>query len=89
MIMNKLLIDYCKSRLDDSNYKPEYKEVANASFAKFIVDVAACIDDIRECDLLPFGTTNYEYEYKINWTFASEYSFIKRLIYTFDRVYGT
>ena len=24
-----------------------------------------------------------------NWTFASEYSFIKRLIYTFDRVYGT
>ncbi len=22
-------------------------------------------------------------------TFASEYSFIKRLIYTFDRVYGT
>ncbi len=66
MIMNKLLIDYCKSRLDDSNYKPEYKEVANASFAKFIVDVAACIDDIRECDLLPFGTTNYEYEYKIN-----------------------
>ena len=24
-----------------------------------------------------------------NWTFASEYSFTKRLIYTFDRVYGT
>ena len=23
MIMNKLLIDYCKSRMDDSNYKPE------------------------------------------------------------------
>jgi len=22
------------------------------------------IKDIRECDLLPFGTTNYEYEYK-------------------------
>ena len=39
MIMNKLLIDYCKSRLEDSNYKPEYKEVTNAS-AKFIVDVA-------------------------------------------------
>ena len=63
--MNKFLIDYCKSRLTDSNYKPEYKEVTNASFAKFIVDVAKCIDDIRECDLLPFGTTNYEYEYKI------------------------
>ena len=27
--------------------------------------------------------------YNSNWTFASEYSFIKRLIYTFDRVYGT
>jgi len=40
MIMNKLLIDYCKSRLEDSNYNPEYKEVTNASFAKFIVDVA-------------------------------------------------
>ena len=65
MIMNRLLIDYCKSRLDVSNFKPEYKEVTNASFAKFIVDVAECIDDIRECDLLPFGTTNYEYEYKI------------------------
>ena len=38
--MNRLLIDYCKSRLTDSNYKPEYKEVTNASFAKFIVDVA-------------------------------------------------
>lgn len=65
MIMNRLLIDYCKSRLADSNYKPEYKEVTNASFAKLIVDVAECINDIRECDLLPFGTTNYEYEYKI------------------------
>lgn len=63
--MNKLLIDYCKSRLANSNYKPEYKEVTNASFAKYIVDVANCIDDIRECDILPFGTTNYEYEYKI------------------------
>jgi hypothetical protein len=63
--MNKLLVDYCKSRLSDANYKPEYKEVTNASFAKFIVDVAKCIDDIREYDLLPFGTTNYEYEYKI------------------------
>ena len=63
--MNKLLIDYCKSRLADSNYKPEYKEVTNASFAKFIVDVAECIDDVRECDIFPFGTTNYEYEYKI------------------------
>jgi len=52
MIMNKLLIDYCKSRLEDSNYKPEYKEVTNASFAKFIENVAECIDDIRECDLL-------------------------------------
>ena len=38
--MNNLLIDYCKSRLADSSYKPEYKEVTNASFAKFIVDVA-------------------------------------------------
>ena len=38
--MNKYIIDYCKSRLANSNYKPEYKEVANASFAKFIVDVA-------------------------------------------------
>ena len=65
MIMNRLLIDYCKSRLVNSNFKPEYKEVTNASFAKFIVDVAECVDDIRECDLLPFGTTNYEYEYKI------------------------
>lgn len=65
MIMNKLLIDYCKSRLTDSNNKPEYKEVTNASFAKFISDVADCIDDIRECDILPFGMTNYEYEYKI------------------------
>ena len=64
--MNRLLIEYCKSRLADSNYKPEYKEVTNASFAKFIVDVAECIDDIRECDLLPFGTTNYEYEYKFS-----------------------
>lgn len=66
MTMNKLLIDYCKSRLSESNYKPEYKEVTNTSFAKFIVDVAECIDDIRECDLLPFGTTNYEYEYKFS-----------------------
>lgn len=65
MIMNRLLIDYCKSRLANSIYKPEYKEVTNASFAKYIVDVADCIDDIRECDLLPFGMTNYEYEYKI------------------------
>ena len=65
MIMNKFLIDYCKSRLTNPNYKPEYKEVTNASFAKFIVDVAECIDDIRACDLLPYGTTNYEYEYKI------------------------
>ena len=40
MIMNRLLFDYCKSRLKDSDYKPEYKEVTNASFAKFIVDVA-------------------------------------------------
>ena len=40
MIMNRLLIDYYKSRLEDSNDKPEYKEVTNASFAKFIVDVA-------------------------------------------------
>ena len=40
MIMNRLLIDYCKSRLADPNNKPEYKEVTNASFAKFIVDVA-------------------------------------------------
>ena len=63
MITIRLLIDYCKSRLEDSNYKPEYKEVTNASFAKFVVDVAECVDDIRECDLLPFGTTNYEYEY--------------------------
>lgn len=62
--MNKFLIDYCKSRLTDSKYKPEYKEVTNASFAKFIVDVAECIDDIRECDLLPFTVINYEYEYK-------------------------
>ena len=69
MIMNKLLIDYCKSRLANSNYKPEYKEVTNASFAKYIVDVADCIDDIRECDILPFGMTNYEYEY--NSSFAS------------------
>ena len=38
--MNKILIDYCKSRLANSNYKPEYKEVTKASFAKFIVDVA-------------------------------------------------
>ena len=38
--MNRLLIDYYKSRLTDSNYKPEYKEVTNASFAKFIADVA-------------------------------------------------
>ena len=64
MIMNRLLIDHSKSRLTDSNYMPEYKEVTNASFAKFILDVAECIDDIRECDLLPFGTTNYKYEYK-------------------------
>lgn len=63
--MNKLLIDYCKSRLTDPNYKPEYKEVTNASFAKFVVDVAACIDDIREYDMLPFSMINYEYEYKI------------------------
>lgn len=49
--MNKLLIDYCKSRLTDSNNKPEYKEVTNASFAKFISDVAECVDDIRECEL--------------------------------------
>jgi hypothetical protein len=40
MIMNKLLNDYCKSRLTDSHNKPEYKKVANASFAKFVVDVA-------------------------------------------------
>lgn len=52
MIMNKLLIDYCISRLADSNYKLEYKEVTNASFAKFIENVAECIDDLRECDLL-------------------------------------
>ena len=65
MIMNKFLIDYCKSRLTNPNYKPEYKEVTNASFAKYIVDVAKCVNDIRKCDILPFGTTNYEYEYKI------------------------
>ena len=64
--MNNFLFDYCKSRLTDPNYKPEYKEVMNNSFAKFIADVAECIDDIRECDLLPFGTTNYEYEYKFS-----------------------
>lgn len=40
MNMIKIIINYCKSRLSDSNYKPEYKEVTNASFAKFIVDVA-------------------------------------------------
>ena len=61
--MNKRLIDYCKSRLSESNYKLEYKEVTNASFAKFIMDVAECIDDIRESDLLPFSTTNHEYVY--------------------------
>lgn len=66
MNMNNFLFDYCKSRLTDPNYKPEYKEVMNNSFAKFIADVAECIDDIRECDLLPFGTTNYEYEYKFS-----------------------
>ena len=58
--MNKLLIDYCKSRLTDSNYKPEYKEVMNNSFAKFIADVAECIDDIRECVLLPLSVIKYE-----------------------------
>ena len=64
--MNNFLFDYSKSRLTNPNYKPEYKEVMNNSFAKFIADVAECIDDIRECDLLPFGTTNYEYEYKFS-----------------------
>lgn len=39
MNMNSLFIDYRKSRLADFNYKPEYKEVTSASFAKFIVDV--------------------------------------------------
>lgn len=63
MIMNRLLFDYCKSRLADSSNKSEYKEVTNASFAKFIVDMAECINDIRECDLLPFSTTNHEYVY--------------------------
>lgn len=46
MNMIKIIINYCKSRLSDSNYKPEYKEVTNVSFAKFIMDVAECIDDI-------------------------------------------
>jgi len=55
MTMNKLLIDYCKSRLTDSNYKPEYKEVTDESSAKFIADVAECMDDIRKFNLLPFG----------------------------------
>ena len=63
MIMNILLTDYCKSRLTISNNKLKYKNVTNASFAKFIVDVAECINDIRECDLLPFSTTNHEYVY--------------------------
>lgn len=40
MVMNNLLIDDCKSCMADSYYKPEYKEVPNASFAQFIVDVA-------------------------------------------------
>ena len=40
MTMNKLLIDYCKSRQADSNYMSESNEVTNASFAKFIVDMA-------------------------------------------------
>ena len=60
---NRLLIDYCKSRQADSNYMSESNEVTNASFAKFIVDMAECINDIRECDLLPFSTTNHEYVY--------------------------
>ena len=41
--MNRLLVEYCKSRLADSDYKQEYKEVTNSSFAKFIVDVAECL----------------------------------------------
>ena len=50
--MNRLLIDYCKSRLTDASYKPEYKEVTNGSFAKYIADVAECIADIRACVLI-------------------------------------
>jgi hypothetical protein len=50
--MNRLLIDYCKSRLTDSSYEPEYKEVTNESFAKYIVDVAECIAEIRACVLI-------------------------------------
>ena len=38
MIMKKLF-DYCKFRLTDTNFKPEYKEVTNESFAKFIENV--------------------------------------------------
>jgi len=39
----------------DSNDKPKYKEVTNASFAKFIVDDREPIDDIIVCDLLPLA----------------------------------
>ena len=50
--MNSFFIDYCKSRLTDSKYKPEYKEVTNSSFAKFIVNLAEYIDDSVVCSLL-------------------------------------
>ncbi len=52
MIMNILLTDYCKSRLTISNNKLKYKNVTNASFAKFIVDVKECIEDSVICFLL-------------------------------------
>ena len=57
--MNKLFMDYCKSRLTVSNNKPEYKVGSNVSFAIFIVDVAKCMNDIRECGLFPFNEINY------------------------------
>ena len=67
MIMNKLLIEYCKSRLTDSNYKQEYKEVTNASFAKFIVDVAECVDELRVIDKqTEFDYGNVESDFSID-----------------------
>lgn len=65
--MNKLLIDYCKYRLTNSNFKPEYKEVTNASFAKFIMDVAECIDELRVIDKqTEFDYGNVESDFSID-----------------------
>ena len=56
-------------------------------FYKSIRDFDKSVSEVAKTDSI--GRLFEINGYKYYWTFASEYSFIKRLIYTFDRVYGT